>query len=194
MIGLLSVLSLVTGIIFMVLEIFQNRYMWYADIITAGAAAAVAVISHLWASAALNLYFLVMAVVGLVRWKKLDEQTGEGEIHLVRMSPGAMAASTAMALAGGVLIWWALSRTDDPRPALDAVSFVLSIIATWWLTRSYLHQWTLWVVADALATWMYAAELNWSMAALYLCYIISSVIGFIHWRSRGRYISSFPKE
>lgn len=188
MIGFLSALSLITGIIFMVLEIFQNRYMWYADIVTAGAAAAVAVYSHLWASAALNLYFLVMAVAGLIRWKALDEQTGEGEIHLVRMSPKVLAASTVIALAGGALIWWVLVRTEDPRPALDAISFVLSIIATWWLTRSFLHQWTLWIAADALAAWMYAAELNWSMAALYFCYIASSVIGFIHWRRRGRQI------
>lgn len=188
MIGFLSVLSLVTGIIFMVLEIFQNRYMWYADILTAGAAAAVALMSHLWASAALNIYFLVMAVVGFVRWRRLEEQTGEGEIHLVSMSKGVLFSSIAAALAGGALIWWALARTDDPRPALDAVSFILSIIATWWLTRSYLHQWTLWIAADALAAWMYAAELNWSMAALYVCYIVSAAVGFYHWRRKGKVI------
>ena len=188
MIGFLSVLSLVTGIIFMVLEVFQNRYMWYADILTAGAAAAVALLSHLWASAALNLYFLVMAFVGLVSWRRLEKRTGEGEIHIVKMPSYILITSFVVTVLGGALIWWALALTDDPRPALDAVSFILSIVATWWLTRSYLHQWTLWIAADALATWMYAAELNWSMAALYFCYIISSVIGFLHWRSHGRFV------
>ena len=172
----------------MVLEVFQNRYMWYADIITAGAAAAVAFLSHLWASAALNLYFLVMAVVGLIRWRKLEENIEEGEMHIVKMSSRLLFISIAVTVFGGSLIWWALARTDDPRPVLDAISFILSIVATWWLTRSYLHQWTLWVVADAIATWMYAAELNWSMAALYFCYIISSVIGFVHWRRNGRFV------
>ena len=38
----IQILSLVSGIVYMVLQIFQHKWMWYVNLVTAGAALLVA--------------------------------------------------------------------------------------------------------------------------------------------------------
>ena len=73
----------------------------------------------------------------------------------------------------------------DGVSELDAPATVLSVIATWWLTRSYIQQWMLWVVADALTTALCVVNGQYWMAFLYLAYIASAVYGYYHWKKKG---------
>ena len=75
MIQFLEIFSLVMGIIYMVMQVFQGKYMWYFDLLTAGSAMIVAFSSHIWGNALLQAYFLVMATIGLIRWRRMESHT-----------------------------------------------------------------------------------------------------------------------
>lgn len=188
MIDFLEIFSLVTGLVYMVAQIFQWKWMWYADMLTAGAALAVAVASHIWGNAAINAYFFVMAFIGIVRWRRLEARTPEGETHLVKVPGRIYAISAALLLAGGAVICLILFRTNDPHPIADGISLILSIIGCWWLTASYLPQWYLWIASDLITAWIFASQGLWWMAVLYICYVISAVFGIIYWKKHGKYI------
>ena len=66
---------------------------------------------------------------------------------------------------------------------------MLSVVGTWWLAQSYLEQWLIWIVADVLTTTLCLTTGQYWMAVLYLVYIGSAVYGYIHWKSRGKYVS-----
>lgn len=188
--GIIELFTLVTGVIFIVLQILQAKGMWLMNILSAAGAIAMALLSRFWANAALQTYFIVMGVVGIINWKKLGEKTPDNSVHVVPMTRKVLGTSAAIALLGGAAILWILLRTNDPSPVADAVSFILSIVAAWWLARSYKEVWFMWILADGVAVWLYASESHWGMAILYVCYVVSSVIGYIHWKRHGTVIQS----
>ena len=77
---------------------------------------------------------------------------------------------------------------ENPMSLLDSAVTALSVVATWWLVRSYLEQWWLWIVADLMSTILCAMQGMWWMALLYLLYAASAVYGLRYWKMRGTYL------
>ena len=184
----IEVFALVTGVAYAVLEILQKNSMWVVGILTSTACAFSFGVQHVWASMGLNIYYLVMSVVGLVQWRKAVQQVGEGEIHLQEIPRKVQIISALLFVAGSVLLIQVLRAAGDAEPRLDAVATVLSVIATWWLAQSYLQQWLLWIVADIITTTLCIVTGQYWLAALYLTYICGAVYGYFHWKSRGKYL------
>lgn len=184
----IEVFALVTGIVYVVLEILQKNSMWVLGILTGAACAFEFAITHVWASMGLNIYYVAMSVVGLVQWKKASEAVGSGEIHLAPLSGRVLAFSSLLLIAGVVGLTPLLKAAGGAVPLLDATAFTLSVIATWWLAQSYLEQWLLWIVADILSTTLcILTGQNW-MAFLYGVYTLSAVYGFFHWKRHGKFV------
>ena len=193
-----EVFCLATGIAYLLLEIGQKSAMWYVGIVTGAACAAVFGIEKLYASMALNVYYVGVSFYGLWQWKRdaaalrggsgADADAAAGEIHLRRPSAGLLAVSAAILICGTALLWWILRPTGDAQSLLDAGVTVLSAIATWWLSRSIPHQWLLWIVADTFTAWMCARQGMYWMTGLYAAYAASAVYGWYHWKKKGQYI------
>lgn len=185
----IEIFALVTGIVYVVLEILQKNAMWVVGILTGAACAFEFAVTHVWASMGLNLYYVAMSVVGLIQWRKASGQVEEGDIHLRKVSLKAGILSAVLFTAGTAVMIPILKATGDPAPFLDAVAVMLSVVGTWWLAQSYLEQWFIWIVADVLTTALCLKTGQYWMAILYLAYIGSAVYGYIHWKSRGKYVS-----
>ncbi len=71
----LGIFTLVTGVLFLILEIRQSNWMWLFQLLSAAAATVSFFIGGLYASSALNLYYVVMAFVGFAQWRR-DERAG----------------------------------------------------------------------------------------------------------------------
>ena len=185
----IEIFALVTGIVYVVLEILQKNAMWVVGILTGAACAFEFAVTHVWASMGLNLYYVAMSVVGLIQWRKASGQVEEGDIHLQKVSLKAGILSAVLFTAGTAVMIPVLKATGDPAPFLDAIAVMLSVVGTWWLAQSYLEQWLIWIVADVLTTTLCFTTGQYWMAALYLVYIGSAVYGYFHWKSRGKYVS-----
>ena len=185
----IEIFALVTGIVYVVLEILQKNAMWVIGILTGAACAFEFAVTHVWASMGLNLYYVAMSVVGLIQWRKASGQVEEGDIHLQKVSLKAGILSAVLFTAGTAVMIPVLKATGDPAPFLDAIAVMLSVVGTWWLAQSYLEQWLIWIVADVLTTTLCLTTGQYWMAALYLVYIGSAVYGYVHWKSRGKYVS-----
>lgn len=188
----IEIFTLATGLVYMVMQIFQHRLMWYVDLLTITGALVIALTFHqdgvwapLWAQVILNSYFFVMAVIGIFRWRVIKNVAAAHKIHIVKMTRKISFIALAGILALTPLIWTALSRTNDPYPGLDALSFSFSLVAAWWLTRSHIEEWIAWIIADAFIVAIYAMGGRWGMMTLYIAYMVSSVIGYIYWKRNG---------
>ena len=185
----IEVFAMVTGVVYLVLEILQKNSMWVVGILTSTACAFEFAITHVWASMGLNIYYVVMSVIGLLQWRKASEAVGEGEIHLSRLPRAVALWSAALFVLGSLVLMQVLRAAGDPAPRLDAVAVTLSVIATWWLAQSYLQQWLLWIVADIFTTTICLTTGQYWMAVLYTAYIASAVYGYFHWKRKGKYVS-----
>ena len=192
----MEIFTLVTGVIYIILEIRQKNLMWVVGILTSLAAMWVFFRQGLYASFALNTYYLVTSFIGLWQWRKdIDrisqdgsEQKG-GTVRLKRLSIKTVAVSAFAVVAGTLALAFLMELLENPMSYLDSAVAVLSAVATWWLVRCYIQQWWLWIAADTVSTVLCASQGLWWMAALYAAYAVSAIIGYIHWKKHGRYIS-----
>lgn len=186
---IIEVFALVTGVIYVILEILQKNAMWVVGILTASACAFSFAVNHVWASMGLNIYYVVMSVIGFCKWRKDGAEVSEGEIHLHPVTKGTAFWSAIAALAGTLVFLWILRATGDSAPELDAAATVLSIIGTWWLAMSHLEQWFIWIAADIITTTLCIVTGQYAMAVLYFAYIVSAVYGYFHWKKHGKYLT-----
>lgn len=195
---IMEIFTLVTGVIYIILEIRQKNLMWVVGVFTSLAAMWVFFRQGLYASFGLNTYYLITAFVGLWQWnrdrKKLQTDGCAGpdsldSIHLNRLSMKTVLLSAALVLAGTFALAWVMELLENPMSYLDAAVAVLSAVATWWLVRSYIAQWWLWVLADTLSTILCATQGMWWMTALYAAYALSAVYGYVHWKKHGIYVN-----
>ena len=91
----LEIFSLVTGLIFLILEIRQKNAMWVVSIFSSFVAAVVFLEEKLYASMALNIYYVVTAVWGLFTWirdsrklktESVAEAGNKDKIHLSKLT------------------------------------------------------------------------------------------------------------
>ena len=192
-----EIFTLITGVIYMILEIRQKNFMWVVGILTSLAAMYVFFCQGVYASFGLNTYYLVTSFIGLWHWrrdKEILQADGDDSIHLNRLTRFSVISSALVAVAGIAGLTFGmemLSRTglkENPMSLLDAATTMLSVVATWWLVRSYIQHWWLWIVADTLSTILCISLCMWWMALLYAAYTASAVIGYVHWKRHGVYV------
>ncbi len=206
----IGIFTLVTGILFLILEIRQSNWMWMFQLLSAAAAMVSFFIGGLYASSALNLYYVVMAFVGFIHWRQDDrlkdvspapgmadcgsnitddsQKQTSVEIHLRHLPLKTALVSLALLLAGTAALFFLLRFLDDPKSVADAGATILSAIATWWLAKSYPQQWLLWIVADAVSAWICLTQGMTAMSLLYVIYALSAIYGYVHWTRKGQYI------
>ncbi len=201
----MEIFTLVTGVIYIILEIRQKNLMWAVGILTSIAAMTVFFRQGLYASFGLNTYYLVMSFIGLWQWNKdrkkiqpghgTDMQTydrkdmeSDDRIHLNRLSVKTVIISAVITATGIFTMNYLMELLENPMSLTDTSVAVLSAVATWWLAKAYLEQWYIWIAADLLTTAMCAASGLWWMTGLYAAYTVSAVIGLVHWKRNGIYI------
>ncbi len=216
--GAIEIFALVSGLAYVVLEIGQRNAMWVLGVLTGVACAYSFATQHLWASMALNVYYVAVSVWGFIQWRRdarrvgggplvdsgstgisasaraTSEPAGEAElgrvIHLRSLSTKTLTISCVATIAGSVGLFFLLRAIGDSSSVLDAVVTVLSAVATVWLALSIPQQWILWIVADLLSTVLCAVSGLWWMAFLYFAYAASAVYGYFHWTRKGTYVDN----
>ena len=197
----MQIFTLVTGVIYMILEIRQKNLMWVVGIATSLAAMWVFFRQGLYASFGLNTYYLITAFVGLWQWGRDRRMLGTGSagksksakksqpsIHLNRLPWKTVVISAVFLVLGTYGMAQLMELFENPMSYLDSAVTVISVVATWWLVRAYIQQWWLWIVADALSTVLCATQGMWMMAVLYGAYTLSAIYGYIHWKRYGQYL------
>jgi nicotinamide mononucleotide transporter len=83
------------------------------------------------------------------------------------------------------LLWYVIGRwTDSPVPVWDGLIASLSVVATWMLTRKYLEQWYVWIVANVIAVAVYLAAGLYPTAVLFFVYFVMAIVGLQAWKKQ----------
>ena len=192
----IEIFTLITGVIYIILEIRQKNSMWLVGVLTSLAAMLVFFRQALYGSFALNTYYLITSFIGIWQWSKDKRRLGEIEgvtedkdsVHLNKLTVKVMLISAAVLVAGTLVLAQLMTVFENPMSYMDSFIAVLSALATWWLVRAYIEQWWLWIVADMMSTLLCASQGLWWMTALYGVYAASAIYGYVHWKRKGVYI------
>ena len=186
--------------------------MWVVCIISSSVAAMLFFRERLFGSMALNIYYIFTAFWGLWSWMKDSQALKQAKnqhteyqysakqqsaplqtesqqtIHIRPLTKSVAILSAVAFIIATPFLKQLLILLEGGSTTLDSMVFMLSIIATIWLVKSYLEQWLLWILADLLSTAMCITQQMYWMAALYAMYSVVAIYGYRHWKRHGVYV------
>ncbi|THV26439.1 nicotinamide riboside transporter PnuC [Glycomyces paridis] len=179
---LIEVLGFVSGALCVWLVARQHLFNWPLGIVNCLMFILLFSQAGLYADAGLQLVFIALGAYGWWNWVKGGGPTAD---TLPVSRTGAFEWS---ALIGAGLIALAAiavlltTATDSTVPFWDALTTVLSLLATYGQCRKRIESWYLWIAADLVYIPLYAHKELYLTSILYVGFMALCVLGLFNWR------------
>ena len=192
---LLEYFGVLTGLLYLLLEIRQHRAMWVVGFLTSLVYVFVFFFLKIYADMGLNIYYVAISIYGFWQWtrkkaineEKINQNAPANEAILYRNMTFPLFAGIALAiLAIYALLYYILHNfTDSPIPAGDAFTTAVGIIATWMLARRIIEHWIFWIIVNCVSVYLYYLRGLYPTMFLYICYAILAAVGLYTWKKKG---------
>lgn len=182
---ILQIVGTALGLIYLWLEYRANIWLWVVGAIMPMVHGALYLHSGIYADAAMQLYYVLAGVYGLIMWRRKPKGGGELPIRHtpIRWIPSLVATYAML----HVVLYFLLTEFTDSRvPILDSMSTALCIVAMWMLSRKLVEQWLVWLVVDMISVGLYLYKDIPITGALYAIYCILAIAGYMRWRRVAR--------
>jgi len=172
-------LAVMLGVVYVLLILRRNRYGWVAGALSSSIYVYLAARALLPMQSVLQAYYVVMSFYGWFSWTRA-QQTDRPRI--VRWPAGRhLAAVAVIMLVSFITAHWLALETRAAWPYLDSLTTWTSLLATWMVARMMLENWLYWISADAITSYLFAAQGHPVSPALFLTYLMIAVFGFRAW-------------
>jgi len=181
----------VTGILYVIFAAKEMMICWLFAFISSVSFVVLCFSFQLYLESILQLFFVVMALVGWYSWSKkrkpqvVNDLLDASESKVEQISTWLLEYHAINVLASGVfalaLGWFFKNFTDQANPFIDAFTTVFSLVATFMVTKKILENWVYWIVIDLVSIPLYASRTLYLSAVLYLIFTILAVYGFVAW-------------
>ncbi|WP_116106278.1 nicotinamide riboside transporter PnuC [Lewinella sp. IMCC34191] len=196
-IGAVEWLATLTALVYVYLAARDNNWCWLFAAVSATLWAHQSlVVYRLVSDALLQVFYLVMAGVGIYRWRRgspeaaaestLDDlaiANTQPDSDIVRMTGREHLLTIGIGILGGILLGAVVgSYTNATSTYADAITTVLSVMATFLLIARRLENWLYWVVIDTAYVFIYLRSGALLFALLMVIYVVMAVYGYRNWR------------
>lgn len=179
----IEIFGIITGILYVILEVKQNRLLWPLGIITSLAYVFIFFSGKFYADMGLQVYYVLISIYGWYLWSKGSTKSPNGELPVVRATRQQAILLSLAFIASWVGIFFVLDRcTDSTVPLGDSFTTALAIVATWMLTRKIIEQWFLWIIANIVSIGLYIYKGLYPTVILYAVYTVMAVYGYVEWK------------
>ena len=183
-----EILGVVTGLVFIYFSIKQKVICWPFGIVNSALYIIIYLSAKLYANSGLQVYYLIMGFYGWNYWVNGPNQnkSGKNVVPVKHLTLKIIIISSIIGTIIQVILLWILRTQNDPFPALDAFTTMLSFIATWMLAKKYIETWILWIFIDMISVGLYSSMKMFPTAGLFLVYTIMAIIGYLEWKKELR--------
>jgi nicotinamide mononucleotide transporter len=180
--NIVEIIGTISGLIFLYLEIKQNKWLWPVGLLTSIMYIYVFFVAKLYADMSLQFYYVFISIYGWILWSRGKKQE-EKKLPVIRLHLNLSLKLVAASIGIYALIAYILVNfTDGSVPYWDAFTTALSIVATWMLARKILEQWLVWIVVNSVSLGLYIyKDLNFT-AVLFFFYTTMAVVGYLQWK------------
>lgn len=172
--------AVVAGLLYLILAARENPWCWPFAFISTGLYLWVFADVSLQSEVLLQVFYMVMAVVGFYRWRKGNSSAKELRISTLPLKfhlliiPGGIIAATGLG-------WLMKTQFEASYPYLDALVAVFSVIATFMVTGKLLENWVYWFVIDGASIFLYYQKELYFTVLLFLIYEVIVIFGYFAW-------------
>jgi nicotinamide mononucleotide transporter len=179
----IEIFGVVTGILYVILEVKQNRLLWPLGILTSATYIYVFFTGKFYADMGLQVYYVLISIYGWYFWSRGGRDHEHGELPVVHINRQQFILLLLTFTASWTLIWFLLENyTDSTVPLGDSFTTALAIVATWMLTRKIIEQWFLWIIANLVSIGLYIYKGLYPTVILYVIYAGMAVYGYVEWK------------
>lgn len=132
---------------------------------------------------ALNLYYFVMMVPGIVCWRRNRDTAEAGSVVRTCLSGRERAVWSAVILVGVAALWGILLAVGGNHPLCDAFTNVLSIAAMILTVKRCIEQWVMWLLVDAIEMfmWWHTGADSMAILAMWTLFFVDGCYCFGLW-------------
>jgi nicotinamide mononucleotide transporter len=178
----LEILGTITGLIYVIYSIKQERVLWIYGGISSLFYILVFFQAGLYAYMTLYFYYTGISIYGWYAWSK-NTGNGRDAFRTIRLKTRSWIFVVLSVALLSVMLWWMLRFLVHSDIAwADAVLTSGSIIATWMLMRKMIENWLLWIVIDILSGVVSLYKGLPFAAILFFIYTLLAVKGYIEWK------------
>lgn len=172
--------AILAAIIYVILAAKRMLLSWLFALISSTLYVFVCFKGKLYLESGLQFFYIAMAIVGWLSWKKNSNQNED--VHIQSWNWKIHGLNIVLSGLFAVLVGWIFDTyTDQSAPYLDAFTTIYSLLATYMVTRGVLENWLYWVVIDFASIPLYASKGYYSTAVLFSIYTTLAAIGYITW-------------
>lgn len=192
---LLEYSGVVTGILYLLLEIRQHRAMWIIGFLTSLFYIFIFFNAKIYADMGLNIYYVCISIYGFWQWgksrKKQKEATqldnnGKDMILYCHITPLLFIKICCSITSIFLFLYFLLQHfTDSPIPTGDAFTTAIGIVATWMLAKRIIEHWFFWIIVNAVSIYLYYLRGLYPTMFLYICYGVLAIVGLYTWKKKG---------
>jgi len=179
--GWMEVFGFLTGAACVALLVRQNIWNWPLGIANNLAFIVLFYRTGLYADVGLQGFYIVISVYGWWSWLHGGRDHGALAVSRVRPAVGLVLA-LAVALITAGLTWLLRRYTNSTVPVLDSLITALSLVAQFMMTRKWIENWPVWIVANCISVGLLIYKGLYVTSALYLVYQVLCVMGLLEWR------------
>lgn len=174
--SILEWIAVCSSIIYVILAAKKLIYCWLFAFISSALYVYICFTANLYLESVLQLFYVVMAVVGFLLWNRSDSELiikWPVKYHMINLS-----LSTLTALLLGYLF---SVCTDQANPYVDASTTVFSLVATFMVTKKVLENWIYWIIIDAVSVYLYYSRDLHLTAVLFVIFTLLAIVGYVSW-------------
>lgn len=178
---MLEAFAALVGAVSVYLSVREKVWSWPTAIVNVTLYIFVFYQAKLYADMGLQVVYIVLSVYGWYNWLHGGER--HAALHVSRTPKSQRLVLPVVVVAMTVLLGTMFDRlTDASLPYLDSALTSASLVAQWMMTRKYLENWLVWIVADVAYVMMFLYKDLFLTAALYAVFLVLAVLGYRGWR------------
>lgn len=185
----------ITGVLCVVLAAKGNLMSYVFGMYNTVGYAYLAYINGLFGEVMLNLLFFVpMNVVGFYMWKNNRQ---DGKLSMRQMDLKGLFLVGAVCVIGCLLLGIGLSFIPGQNsPYIDAITTVLSIVATFLMVRRFKEQWLVYIVLNMFTVLLWVIRMlegsgeGLLMIVMWSAYLVNAVYGYYNWNKGAKEVSA----
>jgi nicotinamide mononucleotide transporter len=158
------------------LAIKINIWNWVVGVVGILAYMIVFTQNHLYAQAVLQVVFFGQSIYGWIYWYNNEKKHPSFTITPLRLIIDLVVVGALTPVLALIL-----QNTNDPQPTFDAITTLLSILATWYMIKKCTFNWLVWCIADIFLVMMFINQKMYWSAGLYLIFTLLAIKGLTQW-------------
>ncbi|MGB1104759.1 MAG: nicotinamide riboside transporter PnuC [Crocinitomicaceae bacterium] len=170
--------AVVSSILYVMLAAKRMIMCWLFAFIGSALFVYLCYIGELYIESILQLFYVAMAVVGWIYWKKSETDRLEIKTWTLNQHGINIIISGAVAALLGYLF---STYTNQANPYVDAFTTCYSLLATFMVTKKVLGNWVYWIIIDIVSIYLYAQRDYHLTAVQYVIFTVIAVFGFMAW-------------